>query len=160
MTKNCASSTIIRLFYVHTICKHVLIEKICMGYIFESTEVRTLVCNRYSEYSSHTHPRILVYPLHTRTHPHIPGHTRSHLLTPAHTRAHPRIPVHTSAYPRIPTHTRDILNRVLKFELDLNWECPKKSFWKKEFVHSTKADTAFSNGRAVWRMHISRLPYL
>ena len=105
MTQNCASFTIIRLFYVHTICKHVLIEKICMGYIFKSTEVRTLVCNRYSEYSSHTHPRILAYPLHTRTHPHIPGHTRSHLLTPAHTRSHPRTPAHTRAHPGTPAHT-------------------------------------------------------
>ena len=126
MTKNCASSTIIRLFYVHTICKHVLIEKICMGYIFESTEVRTLVCNRYSGilniHPTHTraYSRTPCIPAHIRTYPGIPAHTCSHLLTPAHTRAHPRIPVHTSAYPRIPTHTRDILNRVLKFELDLN----------------------------------------
>ena len=131
MTQNCASFTIIRLFYVHTICKHVLIEKICMGYIFKSTEVRTLVCNRFSEYSSHTHQRILAHthahprtPAHNRTHPCTPAHTRKHLCTPVNTQAHLHTPAHTRAHPchshtphTYPLMPADALNLIIHMKL-------------------------------------------
>ena len=73
-------------------------KKIRIGYVLKSADVRTQVCSRYSENSSHTYP--------CRAHPHIPTHNRAHPHTPAHTHTHPCTP------PHIPAHGLNLINHM------------------------------------------------
>ena len=54
----------------------IIMNKIRIGYVLKSADVRTQVSSRYSENSSQTHP-----------------------CTSAHTQAHPQIPTYTHAQP-------------------------------------------------------------
>ena len=115
------------LKYVAYLQSTYLKEKIRIGYVLKSTEVRTLVSRVYSANSSHTHthtltrasPCILAYtylftqthtcgqsiPMHTWAHSHPQAHPQKHLGTPVNTITHHRTPPHTCTHPQKPVHT-------------------------------------------------------
>ena len=71
-------------------------EKIRIGYILNSADVKTQVSSQYSENSSHTHPHI---PAHTHAYPFIPAYP----CTPTHTLTH---------MPHISTHALNLINHM------------------------------------------------
>ena len=87
------------LKYVAYLQSTYLKEKIRIGYVLKSTEVRSLVSRRYSENSSHTHMCI-------------PMQTHAYLHTPEHTRTHPHKPRHT---PNIPAHALNLMNHMKSY---------------------------------------------
>ena len=118
------------LKYVAYLQSTYLKEKIRIGYVLKSAEVRTLVSRRYSENSSHTqshlpeqthytsihtpkdtntHLLTKAYPgiLGPSTHPDTPGHTSEQPRTPPHSCTHPQTPLRT---PYIPAHALNVIN--------------------------------------------------
>ena len=91
------------LKYVAYLQSTYLKEKIRIGYVLKSAEVRTLVSRRYSENSSHTHP------VHTHVYMHTPEHFHTYPGPPPHSQAYPCTITHT---PHIPTNALNLINHM------------------------------------------------